>query len=449
VIIYGLFPTLAGPFSRWGKHFRRATEMGFDWLFLNPIQLPGASGSLYSVADYFKFNPLLLDPADAATPEAQARAMTKAAHAAGLKLMIDLVVNHCAVDSALTREHPEWFVHEDGRIANPSARDGVDKVVVWKDLARFDHEQTPDREGLYQYCRHVVEYLLGLGFDGFRCDAAYQLPRDFWRRLIHDFDSSGRSFDAARAFGSGAQARRGGPERGRAGRRACFVAETLGCTADQTKETAMSGFRYIFNSVKWWDFYESWLFEQYQLTRDIAGSIGFPESHDTERLCTELGGNVAGLKQRYLFSALFSTGVMIPIGFEFGFRKRLDVVKTRPTDWEEPTADLRPFITAVNAIKKRYSVFHEECPASILPYHNPSILLLWKAATRDRSEALIILNKDIQRHQEFATDNFRRYVQSQAPLRDVSPEYALEFVPEPFHYALRPGQGIVLVTTRG
>jgi starch synthase (maltosyl-transferring) len=422
VIIYGLFPSLAGPFSRWGEHFRRASEMGFDWVFLNPIQLPGASGSLYSVADYFRFNPLLLDPADAAAPNEQARAMTKAAHAAGLKLMIDLVVNHCALDSALTREHPEWFVRQDGRISNPSAKDGVDKVVVWKDLALFDHEHTSDREGLYQYCRHVVEHLLGLGFDGFRCDAAYQLPRDFWRRLIRDVNS---------------------------GRKVSFVAETLGCTADQTKETATGGFHYIFNSVKWWDFYEPWLFEQYQLTRDIAGSIGFPESHDTERLCAELGGNVAGLKQRYLFSALFSTGVMIPIGFEFGFRKRLDVVKTRPTDWEEPTADLRPFIAAVNAIKKRYSVFHEECPASLLPYQNPNILLLWKAATRDRSEALIILNKDIHHHQEFATDNFRHYFQAQAPLRDVSPEYALEFVPEPFHYALRPGQGIVLVTTRG
>ena len=267
----------------------------------------------------------------------------------------------------------------------------------------------------------MVEYLLELGFDGFRCDAAYQLPRDFWRRLIRDVNS---------------------------GREVSFVAETLGCTADQTKETATGGFHYIFNSAKWWDFYEPWLFEQYELTRDIAGSIGFPESHDTERLCAELGGNVAGLKQRYLFSALFSTGVMIPVGFEFGFRKRLDVVKTRPTDWEEPTADLRPFITAVNAVKRRYSVFHEECPASILPYHNPNILLLWKAATRDRSEALIILNKDIHCHQEFATDNFRHYFQAQAPLRDVSPEYALEFVPEPFHYALRPGQGIVLVTTR-
>jgi starch synthase (maltosyl-transferring) len=421
MIIYNLFPPLAGPFRRWGEHFHQAAAMGFDWVFLNPIQLTGASGSLYSIADYFQFNPLLVDPKDPSSPEEQVRAMVEQAHNLRLSLMIDLVINHCAVDSPLTHQHPEWFVHEDGRIAHPSAREG-EKVVVWTDLARFDHEHTRDPEGLYQYCRRVVEYLLALGFDGFRCDAAYQVPRGFWQRLIQDITSRHP--------------------------RACFVAETLGCTADQTKETAAAGFHYVFNSAKWWDFHESWLMQQYELTREIAGSIAFPDSHDTERLYAELDGNVAGLKQRYLFSALFSAGVMMLVGFEFGFRHRLHVVRTRPSDWEHMAFDLRPFISAVNAIKKQHASFHEECPASVLPYHNPNILLLWKAATRGRSEALLILNKDIHRHQDFDTDHFRHYLQAGAPVLDVSPEYALDYVPEPFHYSLRPGQGIVLVTTR-
>ena len=51
--IYNLFPLLAGPFSRWTEHFTRAAAMGFDWAFVNPIQQPGASRSLYSIADYF------------------------------------------------------------------------------------------------------------------------------------------------------------------------------------------------------------------------------------------------------------------------------------------------------------------------------------------------------------------------------------------------------------
>jgi glycosidase len=33
--------------------------------------------------------------------------MARQARAAGLKLMIDLLINHSAIDSPLTRDHPE------------------------------------------------------------------------------------------------------------------------------------------------------------------------------------------------------------------------------------------------------------------------------------------------------------------------------------------------------
>src|SRR5208337_1029193 len=112
MILYNLFPLLAGPLSGWGEHFKRAAAMGFDWVFVNPIQQLGASRSLYSIADYFRFNPALLDPASDASPDEQVRQMTAQAHAAGLKMMMDLVINHCAMDSPLTREHPEWFLRE-------------------------------------------------------------------------------------------------------------------------------------------------------------------------------------------------------------------------------------------------------------------------------------------------------------------------------------------------
>jgi starch synthase (maltosyl-transferring) len=73
---------------------------------------------------------------------------------------------------------------------------------------------------------------------------------------------------------------------------------------------------------------------------------------------------------------------------------------------------------------------------------------MWKASAQGKDEALLVLNKDPHRHQEFHADHFRHFVQSSAPLRDVSPEYPLEYIQEPFHYSLRPGQGIVLVTSR-
>ena len=61
VRIYNLFPLLVGNITEWEKHLDRIAEMGFDWIFLNPIHYPGFSGSLYAVKDYFALNPLFDD----------------------------------------------------------------------------------------------------------------------------------------------------------------------------------------------------------------------------------------------------------------------------------------------------------------------------------------------------------------------------------------------------
>ena len=318
MIIYNLFPLLAGRFTDWSPHLVRAAEMEFDWIFVNPIQRPGRSGSIYSIADYFDFHPRLIDPTTGARPEAQVHAALAAAHDLGLRAMTDLVVNHSAIDSPLTIEHPEWYRFEEGHVAHPSCVEDGGRRVVWRDLGQFDHAHSRDREGLHAYFVRVIEHLLALGFDGFRCDAAYQIPSEVWRRLI-------------------AETRQRHPE-------VCFVAETLGCTPDQTRETARCGFDYVFNSAKYWNFHDHWLMEQYNLIREIVPSIAFPESHDTPRLAAELDGNVDGLKQRYLFAGLFSGGVMAPMGFEFGFRRQPHVVHTTPEEWGTTNIDLSDFI---------------------------------------------------------------------------------------------------------
>src|SRR5690348_17570993 len=85
---------------------------------------------------------------------------------------------------------------------------------------------------------------LKLGFGGFRCDAAYKVPAEVWRRLI----------DAAKAVD---------PE-------IVFLAENLGATVAEVEALGKAGFDYLFNSMKWWDFESSWLLEQYEKFRHIG-----------------------------------------------------------------------------------------------------------------------------------------------------------------------------------
>jgi starch synthase (maltosyl-transferring) len=422
MIIYNLFPLLVGKLSDWESHVERAAAMGFDWILVNPIQKLGRSGSLYSIADYFQINPRFVDRDSPLSPEDQVRAAVRAANRHGLRVMVDLVINHCAIDSEITRMHPEWFGRgPNDTIAHPFCMENG-KVVLWRDLARFDYERMSDPSGFYRFVYSIAEYLIQLGFEGFRCDAAYQIPSQFWHRLTSEVKSHYPN--------------------------TVFVAETLGCTPTQTTQTAQAGFDYILNSSKWWNFQSAWLLAQYQLTREVTSSISFPEDHDTDRLFQEMNGNIAGLKQRCLFASFFSSGSLIPIGFEFGFRKRLHVVQTRPEDWETTNVDLRAFITQINTVKARYRLFNEECPTSVLSHDNPNVLVLWKGSVKAKEEALIILNKDVWNYQRFQVDSLNALMKSGAPLRDVSPEYALDYIsPERFSYDLRPGQGMVLISS--
>ncbi|MGH9810772.1 MAG: alpha-amylase family glycosyl hydrolase, partial [Terriglobia bacterium] len=317
--------------------------MGFDWVYLNPLHYPGFSGSLYAVKDYYQLNPLFRDQSgrDDATLLAE---FTGTARDRGLKIMMDLVVNHTAKDSLLAEQHPDWFARErDGSIRSPFAVDPADtrKKTVWGDLGEIDYDNAAILPALADYWAGVVRHHIQRGFVGFRCDAAYKVPADVWRRIIAD----------ARRMDSNVR----------------FFAETLGCRLEQIEKLADAGFDYLFNSVKWWDFEAPWALEQYEMFRHIAPSIAFPESHDTERLANELPADLPRpddirkwLVLRYALAACFSTGVLMPVGYEYGFRRRLDVVRTRPADWEKPQFDLSREIAAINRMKAACPALNEE-----------------------------------------------------------------------------------------
>ena len=367
-LLYNLFPPLAGSIPRWEDHLERIADLGFTWIFLNPIHTPGLSGSLYAVKDYYGINPLF-HPESGQDPEAALAHFLKEAARRGLKVMLDLVINHTAIDSPLVTAHPEWYARDEaGRIKHPGAIDPADatRVTVWGDLAELEYWPPPDPEGLLAYFRGVVARYLKLGFMGFRADAAYKIPGDFWAGLI-------------------AAAKKVQPE-------AEFFAETLGCRLAQCAQLSSSGFDFLYNSSKWWDFQAEWCLEQYNTFRHVAPSVSFPESHDTERLAAASGGAVAVARQRYLFAAYFSTGVMIPSGFEYGFQKHLNVVRTRPQDWETPTYDLTSFIRGANRMKKGCPVLLEEGPqVRVNPRGEPVVLLL-KSRDSRRGRVLAVIN---------------------------------------------------------
>ncbi|MBN1575442.1 MAG: hypothetical protein JW913_02755 [Chitinispirillaceae bacterium] len=353
LIVYNLFPRFFPTVDDWAAELPRIAGMGFNAVFVNSFFETGFSGSLYAVKDYYRLNPLFLakgaDPSDFSPLDRFNNACGKY----GIDLFIDLVINHTAFDAMLTKLHPEWYKHDaEGRLVSPFAIDPADetKVTVWEDLASIDNEKSQDRDALWAYWDELVAFFQGKGIHGFRCDAAYQVPVGLWGKLI----------SAAK----------------RRDKRATFLAETLGCRLEQIEALAPAGFDYLFNSVKWWNYDQPWAIEQHTANQIIAPSISFPESHDTERLASVAPETEPVQKSRYAFAALFSKGVLLPMGYEYGAKTRMDVVRGRPDDVDPPQWDLCKWIGRVNSLKGELPLLSEEGSwCTITPYTHPYLFL--------------------------------------------------------------------------
>ena len=239
--------------------------------------------------------------------------------------------------------------------------------AVWGDLARLDLDASPDRDGLWAFFDRVVAFYQHLGITCFRCDAAYQVSADFWRWLI------------ARARDRAANS--------------LFLAETLGCQPDEVLALRGVGFDYLYNSSKWWQYEAPWCLEQHAAYQAVAPSISFPETHDTDRL-TRTGPATREYQQsRYVLAALFASGVMLPMGFEYGARIKPDVVHGVPADGRErPLWDLGGWIAAVHRLKRRVGVFGEEGRWEALTSYGADLFAMRKESSHGQEPVVLLVN---------------------------------------------------------
>ena len=177
-VIYAIYVrahTQAGTFRAVEADLDRIKALGTDiiWFMpIHPIGVKGKKGSLgcpYANRDYRSVNP------EYGTME-DFRHLVDAIHERGMKCIIDVVYNHTAPDSVLTREHPEFFYRkEDGSMGN--------HVGEWTDVVDLDYTC---RE-LWDYQIESLKLWAGI-VDGFRCDVAPMVHLDFWCRAREEVE---------------------------------------------------------------------------------------------------------------------------------------------------------------------------------------------------------------------------------------------------------------------
>jgi len=105
--------------------------------------------------------------------EAELKALVEAAHARGIKVLLDVVYNHVGYDSHYLRDHPDWFRTQP-----------VDCAV---DELNCQVGGLPDfRTELPEVQDYLLNAQLGLaertGLDGFRLDTVKHIDHSFWQR---------------------------------------------------------------------------------------------------------------------------------------------------------------------------------------------------------------------------------------------------------------------------
>ncbi|MEO8090791.1 MAG: alpha-amylase family glycosyl hydrolase [Gemmatimonadales bacterium] len=157
----------------------RIESSGADVIWLMPIypigtlNRKGTLGSPYAVRDYRGINPAYGNAADL-------RALVKAVHGRGMKLILDFVPNHTSPDHPWVKAHPDYYIrNERGEPSVP--RDDKGKLTDWTDVVQLNYKNPAVRREIIDAMQY---WLREFGIDGFRVDVAGFIPYDFWRQAV-------------------------------------------------------------------------------------------------------------------------------------------------------------------------------------------------------------------------------------------------------------------------
>jgi len=158
--MYTLLPNVSGHIGDWIIALDHIRNLGFNTVHLLPVTTMDFSESPYAAADLFSIDPALLNPSDLRGGLDQFEDFVRAARKKGVKLCVDLVLNHIGIASAVAGFCPEWFV------ADKNEEDGLLRAgcwhmntwIKWEDLGviQYDQPEPLMRQELWTYMKQYA-----------------------------------------------------------------------------------------------------------------------------------------------------------------------------------------------------------------------------------------------------------------------------------------------------
>jgi len=189
-------PPLATPSSRAGGHLdgvRRAlpelAALGVNTLWISPVYaappgtFPGRDGRPYSgYHGYWPISARTVEPAFGG--EAALDALVAAAHAASMRVVLDVVPNHVHEQHPYFKAHPDWF-DADACVCGDAAcpwNAGLLPCRFAPYLPDVEFRNPAAFDAMVDDVRWAVDRF---ALDGVRIDAVPQMPRATSRRIVH------------------------------------------------------------------------------------------------------------------------------------------------------------------------------------------------------------------------------------------------------------------------
>lgn len=166
-----------GTFQAAQRQLARLDTLGVDILWLMPIYPRGETmHSPYASMDFKAVNPAYGTVADL-------KAFVAAAHERGMKVWLDWVPNHVAVENPWVKEHPEYFTKDSkGAMIHPHG---------WGDVFELNYQDP----GLVGEMNGAMKFWISeCDIDGFRCDyvSSPTIPVTYWQNIIAELKSKGK-----------------------------------------------------------------------------------------------------------------------------------------------------------------------------------------------------------------------------------------------------------------
>jgi cyclomaltodextrinase / maltogenic alpha-amylase / neopullulanase len=313
-------------------------DLGVDCVYLTPI-FESPSNHRYDAMNYFSIDPLL-------GSEADLQALADGTHERGMKLMLDIVFNHCSNDSKYFNQ-AGWYGEDVGAYRNrhspyyrlftfvhhPAEYQGWVGVPTMPEFV-----ECPEHEDYFLGKDGVIDYWSRVGVDGWRTDVTPWMSDEFWRRVrrsIHALNPT--ALLVAEEWNDASH---------------YLVGDSYDATMNYRFNWALRGF-FALDVLTVEEFDE----RLENLRRDtpppaLLSQVNLLSSHDTARLLTVCDGDINKVWQMMAFLLAYPGSPMLYYGEELGLEGAFAEDGRRPFPWSGGDTQTQSFFRRALAYRR-------------------------------------------------------------------------------------------------